>query len=238
MKLSAPLYILKRRARLLSRKLNIPLYKALDIIAAEEGYNSWSLLAMKRFEPLSANDIFAQLKPADMVLLGARPRQGKTMLSLELLFKAMKNRCQALFFTLEYTEKDVWQRLQKISPEWESYQEHLVIDSSDAVSADYIMNRIADAQSGTIAVIDYLQILDQRRDKPDLTAQITALKLFAWEKGLVFVFISQIDRFYDPVKKSCPDMNDIRLPNPLELSLFNKMCFVQGNEIQMNRLCS
>ena len=42
MKLSAPVYRLKREARLLSRRGNIPLHKTLDRIAATEGFRSWS----------------------------------------------------------------------------------------------------------------------------------------------------------------------------------------------------
>jgi hypothetical protein len=63
-------------------------------------------------------------------------------------------------------------------------------------------------------------------------AQVRALKLFARERGLIIVFISQIDRSYDPLKKPCPDSRDVRLPNPLDLQLFNKTCFLNKGEIQ------
>ena len=44
MRLSAPVYQLKRKARLLSRTDNIPLHEALDRIAVREGFAAWSLL--------------------------------------------------------------------------------------------------------------------------------------------------------------------------------------------------
>ena len=47
MKLSAPLYHLKRKAKLLSRAENIPLHEALDRVARQEGFSGWSLLATK-----------------------------------------------------------------------------------------------------------------------------------------------------------------------------------------------
>ena len=47
MKLSAPLYHLKRKAKLLSRAENIPLHEALDRVARQEGFGGWSLLAAK-----------------------------------------------------------------------------------------------------------------------------------------------------------------------------------------------
>jgi hypothetical protein len=45
MKLSAPIYHLKRKAKLLSPEENIPLHEALDRIASQEGFGGWSLLA-------------------------------------------------------------------------------------------------------------------------------------------------------------------------------------------------
>ena len=236
MKLSAPLYSLKRKARLLSRKDNIALHEALDQVASEEGYSSWSLLLAKKAENVSADEVFRQLKPGDMVLLGARPRQGKTLLSLELLIRGIDHGNHGAFFTLEYTEQDVRERLKRIRPEWEGSRKLLVFDTSDDVSADYIMAHMDAAPYGTLIVIDYLQLLDQRRDKPALTEQVAALKTFAEAKGLILIFISQIDRFYNPSLKPCPGIHDIRLPNPLDLSLFNKMCFVQAGAIQMSRI--
>jgi hypothetical protein len=66
MKLSAPIYHLKRKAKLLSRKERIPLYEALKRIAAQEGYNDWSLLVAK----LSA------LMPAGRLELAPVPETG------------------------------------------------------------------------------------------------------------------------------------------------------------------
>lgn len=81
-------------------------------------------------------------------------------------------------------------------------------------------------------VIDYLQLLDQKRENPELMPQVRKLKSFARDRGLILVFISQIDRSYDPSKKPCPDISDVRLPNPLDLSLFDKTCFLNNGEIR------
>ncbi len=81
-------------------------------------------------------------------------------------------------------------------------------------------------------VVDYLQLLDQKRDNPELMVQVRALQSFARDRGLIFVFISQIDRSYDPAVKPCPDLEDVRLPNPLDLRLFSKTCFLHNGEIR------
>lgn len=99
MKLSAPVYRLKRQARVLSRAEGIPLYEALDHIAAKEGFTHWSLLVAHLSAASPASALFARLTPGDLVLLGARPGHGKTQLSLELTVEAMKSGRQGVFFT-------------------------------------------------------------------------------------------------------------------------------------------
>lgn len=232
MKLSAPVYHLKRQARLLSRQHKVPLHEALDRIAAQEGFASWSLLASKAGEITPAGRLFAQLAPGDLVLVGARPGHGKTLMSLELAVEAMKSGNRGVFFTLEYTQRDVLDRFRAIGADPARFNEMFEFDSSDAISADYIVRTLGSAPSGTLVVIDYLQLLDQRRENPDLMAQVRTLKAFAGDRGLILVFISQIDRSYDPAKKPCPDIGDVRLPNPLDLSLFNKTCFLNEGEIR------
>jgi replicative DNA helicase len=232
MKLSAPIYHLKRKAKLLSREKNIPLHEALDRIAEQEGFSGWSLLATKVTVTAPAGKLFARLAPGDLVLVGARPGQGKTLMSLELAVEAMKSGNRGMFFTLEYTEKDVLDRFRDIGVQREDFAGLFEFDSSDDISADYIVKRLAAAPRGTLVIVDYLQLLDQKRENPELMVQVRTLQSFARDRGLIFVFISQIDRSYDPLTKPCPDLEDVRLPNPLDLSLFTKTCFLNNGEVQ------
>lgn len=57
------------------------------------------------------------------------------------------------------------------------------------------------------------------------------LRAFARRHGIVMVFLSQFDRSYDPTLKPC-DLADIRLPDPLDPRLFDKTCFMQGDQIR------
>ena len=233
MKLSAPIHQLKRKAKRLSRDEKIPLNEALDRIAVKEGFRGWSLLAAKASAAASpSGKLFAQLQPGDMVLVGARPGQGKTLMSLELAVEAMKSGHRAVFFTLEYTERDLFGRFRAIGVEPAQFDNLFDFDSSDDISADYIVRALASAPSGTLVVIDYLQLLDQKRENPALMVQVRRLESFARERGLILVFTSQIDRSYDPSMKSYPDLEDVRLPNPLDLTLFNKTCFLNNGDVQ------
>ena len=232
MKLSAPVYRLKRKARELSRKSGIPLHRALDQVAIGEGFGTWSLLSARSAEMLSAAGLLDRLAPGDLLLIGARPGQGKTLLSLQLAVEAMKAGRRAVFFTLEYTTRDVLGRFRALGAEPAQFEALFTFDDSDAINADHIMQVLADAPDGTLAIVDYLQLLDQKRGNPELGAQISALKAFARERGLILGFISQIDRSYDPATKPCPDLADVRLPNPLDLSLFSKACFLNAGEVR------
>jgi replicative DNA helicase len=232
MKLSAPVYRLKRKAKLLSREESIPLHDALDRVAAQEGFTGWSLLASMLSEAAPARKLFGRLTPGDLVLVGARPGQGKTLLCLELAVEAMRAGNRAAFFTLEYTEKDLLDRFRDIEVHAAKFNGQFQLDCSDAVSAGYIMEALVGAPPGTFVVIDYLQLLDQKRENPELSVQIRALKSFAQDRGMIIACISQIDRSYDPATKPCPDTSDVRLPNPLDLKLFNKTCFLHGGEVR------
>lgn len=232
MKLSAPVYRLKRKARELARRDDIPLHLALDRVAIGEGFGAWSLLAAKSAETLSADGLLARLEPGDLLLIGARPGHGKTLLSLELAVEAMKAGRRAVFFTLEYTARDVLGRFRALGVDPAQFETLFSFDDSEAISADHIMRALAEAPRATLAIVDYLQLLDQKRGNPELGAQISALKAFAQARGIILVFISQIDRSYDPAVKSCPDLSHVRLPNPLDLSLFSKTCFLHEGEVR------
>jgi replicative DNA helicase len=233
MKLSSPIYHLKRRAKLLSRERKIPLHEALDRIAAEEGFRHWSLLSARAATATAAAKLFAQLRPGDIALIGARPGQGKTLMGVEILIEAMKAGHRAAFFTLEFTEKDVSDLFRSVGVDMATFDGRLDLDTSNTISADSIMKRLVAAPAGTTVVIDYLQLLDQQRHKPALADQVQALRAFARDKGVVVIFLSQIDRSYDPSNKPCPDIEDLRLPNPLDVKVFSKTCFLHEGTVHL-----
>lgn len=232
MKSPLPIHHLKRRAKLLRRKEEVPLHAALDRVAMEEGYRSWSLLMARQPEAMTASMVFARLAPGDLMIVAGRPGQGKTLLSLAFAVEAMKRGNRCVLFSLEYTEPQLAERLGAIGAGQGAFAGLFALDCSDAISADYIVGRLTGAARGTLVVIDYLQLLDQRRDKPELALQMRVLKVFARERGLILVFISQVDRSYEGSGKPFPDMTDVRLPNPLDLTLFDKACFVSKGELR------
>ncbi|MDW5313574.1 DNA helicase [Rhizobium sp. PL01] len=236
MRLSAPIYQLKRRAKLLARDEKIALHAALDRIARKDGFADWSLLAAQASGSSGERGILSRLSDGDIVLLGARPGHGKTLLGLKLLLEATSDGRRSVFFTLEYTEGETKQRIRALEGEISGLGDALEIVADDDICAGHIIRHLAGAPRGTVAVVDYLQILDQRRDKPELSEQLGALQAFAEKAGIIFVFLSQIDRSYDPESKPLPDLQDIRLPNRVDMSLFSKACFLHEGKVQFQTI--
>ncbi len=235
--LSAPIPRLKFRARRLARAEGIALHQALDRIARAEGFASWSLLAARaaraeRSAPgaaLSPAQLLAQMQPGELVLLAARPGQGKTRLGLALLAEALRAGRPGAFFTLEYAEPAAWDRLRAFGLSVEDREAgRLILETSEDIAAGWIAARLAGIAPGALVLVDYLQLLDQRRDKPPLAEQLAVLAGFARQSGAVVALISQVDRVYDPARQSLPGPADLRLPNPVDLSLVSRFCFLQG----------
>lgn len=220
MRLSRPIYQLKRRAKLLARGDKIPLHEAQYRIAREEGFRTWSALSAHMAKDPPGIALLPTLADGDMLLLGARPRHGKTLMGLQLLLDAARDGRRAVFFTLEYTDQEAMQRVQSLQGAEVKHTPEIVTSSD--ICADFIVQYLSGSPKGTVAVIDYLQILDQQRSKPSLSEQLQVLNAYARESGTILVFLSQIDRSFDPECKYLPGLDDIRLPNPIPAGVFSK----------------
>ncbi|ABD53989.1 DNA helicase [Jannaschia sp. CCS1] len=233
MRLSSPIYTLKRQARLLARDTDLRLHEALDQIATQEGFQDWSHLASNYARTTPAMDLMRQISSGDLVLIGARPGQGKTLLGLELAAVAHKHNRTGYFFTLDYNETDVRDRFDELGFDQRGHERPVIVDTSDDICAAHIIDRLGNGPGDGLVVVDYLQQLDQRRRHPPLEDQVRALKDFATEHGTIIVLISQIDRAFELSSRGVPGIDDIRLPNPVDVSLFDRRCFLHGGDIQI-----
>lgn len=233
MRLSSPIYTLKRQAKLLARDSEIKLHQALNQLAIKEGFRDWSHLATSYSKASPAKDIMSQLTSGDTVLIGARPGHGKTLLGLELVALAEKNNRTGYVFSLDYNDADVWDHFRKLGFDPKQKDGPVVVDTSDDICAAHIRERLGDRSGDALVVVDYLQLLDERRSNPPLEEQVRALKKTAFEFGAIVVVISQIDRSFELSSRDMPSIGDIRLPNPIDLSLFNRTCFLHDGQIQL-----
>jgi replicative DNA helicase len=227
MKLSAPIHVLKNQAKSLKKAELITMTEALNKIASQEGFSSWSLLQSKGKElfPQSYDEILDYFNGGDLVLIGARPNYGKTSFTIGLFVKALQQkRAKSYYFTLAETHRDVAGRIG-------IYDEHIGEDDnlfelnySNDICADYIIKATQGGVSdNSVIVIDYLQLLDEKRINEPLQNQIEKLKTYAKEKNCIIIFISQVNREIEYKNDRRPNKKDIRLPNPLDINLLNKI---------------
>lgn len=231
MKLSAPIYRLKRKARVAARAEDIRLSEALNHVAREEGFESWSLLARQYADEPLGSRLIDQLIPGELVLLAARPGQGKTLLAIELAVEVSKRGGGGAFFTVEYSRREVDVRLAQLG--LGALSESFAFHDSDDLCAAEVIEHMSAAGSGDLIAIDYLQALDHSRSNPPLGDQVSALKAFARERGAIVVLVSQVHRSFDVDAGSLPGLSDIRLPNPLDLTLFDRACFVNDGDVRL-----
>ena len=230
MKLSSPIYVLKSQAKSLKKSQNITMSQALDEMAKKEGFNSWSLLMSKSEElfPTKYSDLLSFFNEGDLVLIGARPGKGKTSFTMGLFVHAIEQkRPKGFCFTLAETHKDLAGRIATYNELIGQNDELFGLNYSNDICADYIISVTKDQVSpGSIIVVDYLQLLDEKRINPPLQSQIEQLKAFAKETGCIIIFLSQIDRELEYKQDQRPTIDNIRLPNPLDINLLNKIIFL------------
>ncbi len=230
MKLSAPIYVLKSKAKALKKEHSISMNEALNQIAQKEGFNSWSLLQSKSedFLPKRYDEVLSFFNPGDLVVIASRPGYGKTSFTLGLFVQAIKEkRVKNYYFTLAETHKDVAGRIALYDPSIGEDDSIFKLNYSNDISADYIIDTIGEEINPTaVIVIDYLQLLDEKRTNPPVQSQIEKLKDFAKEKKCIILFLSQVQREIELRNDQTPTMKDLRLPNPLDTKLFNKGIFL------------
>jgi len=214
--LFAPLYALKRQARLRARQHGMPLHEALDDIARENGFAQWSLLMARRASPDALTQLSRQLQPGQLLLLAAR---------------ALRAGQHAAFFSLDCTPAQVRAMTAAADANGALWGTRFRWDCSDDVCATHVAAQLHDAPPATVVVIDYLQLLDQRRDQPPVMQQVQALRKLARERQFTVVVIAQIQRRFDEVRRGMPGWSDVRLPNPLDASLFDHRCFIHQGQI-------
>jgi len=235
MKIPLSLYQLKRRAKCLAQEHHVPLHEALDRVARREGYSRWSLLVSKH-PRLPVPEIFSRLNDHDMVILGARPGHGKTLLGIRLLLDAIKAGRKGIYFTLEWTGRETEKRIRALGGNIHCTAFLPTVVASDKISASFVIDYLKHFPHGSVILIDYLQLLDQQRHKPALSVQLRELRAHADETGSIIAFISQIDRTYQPEFKPVPDMKDLRLPNPIDPGVFTKAFFLHAGKLEAKNI--
>src|SRR5206468_2720476 len=102
-----------------------------------------------------SESVLAQLNPGDLVLVASRPGQGKTVFSLDLAIRTMRQGNQAAFFTLEFTQADVAECFKILDEKLNDFADRFLVDDSDQICANYIIAKLASAPARMLVVVDY-----------------------------------------------------------------------------------
>lgn len=134
---------------------------------------------------------------ADLMFLGGRPGNGKTLLALQIAYTISKY-STALFFSLEMTKEQLKARLSK-DRAFSSRNSELYIYSAPAISIERLVDVATEQHAITplgIIVIDYIQIIQtQGRTKAEeVGAAVMRLKELALTLGVPILCLAQLNR--------------------------------------------
>lgn len=192
------------------------------------------------------NDLTFGLQPSDLIVVGARPAMGKSVLGFNLAaFTALRGNRVALF-SLEMPTDQVVQRcvsaLGEIPHDWlrspaaDPSQDHwsrlsstvpqlksapLLIDDQAALTVEQIVARAkrAHLQSAlSLVVVDHLHIVRIKGDNPvrELGDVSRALKALAKELNIPVVLLAQLNRGNTGRTDKRPTMADLRASGEIE----------------------
>lgn len=236
MSLSAPISVLKSKARRLQHAESIPLHEALRRVAEQEGYGSWSLLVTRAAAERKERER-SRVLPGDLVLLGARPGHGKTIMAVKMALEALREGKRAWFFSLENDPPSMPELFRAAGAQLADHADRFSFDGTSGICADYIIEQTrATIEAGCVVLVDYLQLLDQRRTAPAVQDQVRALRDYAHQTGTIIVIIAQIERAFDTAPPRLPRLEDVRLLNPVDLRLFDKALFVHQGTSRLSAL--
>lgn len=192
------------------------------------------------------NDLTFGLQPSDLIVVGARPAMGKSVLAFNLAaFTALRGQRVALF-SLEMPKDQVVQRcvsaLGEIPHDWlrspaaDKTQDHwgklnsavptlkaapLLIDDQAALTVEQIVARAKRAHlhaALSLIVVDHLHIVRIKGDNPvrELGDVSRALKALAKELNIPVVLLAQLNRSNTGRPDKRPTMADVRASGEVE----------------------
>ena len=194
--------------------------------------------------------ILKGMMPSDMTILAARPSNGKTALTLQILAEASRRNIRSIFFSkemtqaklvirlLQYLSFEVVGRLLRGSKDPELKQAALsVADEAKAISAnihvisekisgeDFIRREIEKAvtKGATLMAFDYIQLLTGKgRNRNEEVGLIsTAIKNILKDTGIPGIVLSQMNRGVEHDNRR-PRLSDLRESGNLEQDADNE----------------
>ena len=191
-------------------------------------------------------DVIPALKPGQMIIVGARPSVGKSVVAADFArHNAMHRGIGTVFFSLEMTrlelgqrvmaaeagvlferlrdkslEESDWERVAKVKTVWD--ESPLWMSDDFNVSLGHIRARLRKhvrEHKIDLVVIDYLQLIDEKSGEnrqQEVSRMSRGLKKLAGELGVAIVVLSQLNRGPTQRTDKRPQMSELRESGSLE----------------------
>tara|TARA_B100000609_G_C17158153_1_gene404649 strand:+ start:272 stop:1126 length:855 start_codon:yes stop_codon:yes gene_type:complete len=223
---------LKKHAKILRQTKQISHSQALDVIAQQEGFSSWSLLIKKRQkQPLTSLEQLWQ-QPGELSLLAAKMYVGKTTLMLNFALQAAKSGQRVVFLSTMLDEAALNMRLHamntllphallqrpaqeltsdalsKMSTSISEFEGlSLLLCSCPQIRKEDLIERVDKAPTQTLFFFDYLQALGHFEQEVDMYESfMVELKKVVRRKQHSFFFLGQLQR---PTEEQ-PTLSDLK----------------------------
>jgi replicative DNA helicase len=200
-------------------------------------------------------------QPGELIILAARPGQGKTSLAMQMAVRASLLGT-AMAFSLEMDadaimrrmistqsmvpfeairrgklDADQYRRMKRATQELAALP--IVIDDTAGLTADQIKVRIQRQQiNGPVSfvMVDYLELVGDKNTNEEqrLSNIARSLKQTAKECGVVIVLLSQLSREVERRTPPIPQMKDLRWSGSLE-AIADKILFIYREDYYIER---
>ena len=204
MKLSAPIHHLKRQARRLSREGKIPCTRRLTGLPPGRASTAGACLRLNCRRRRPPENCLPDWPPATSCWSEHVPgRQDPDEPGTGRRGHAVGS-AAASSSHWSTPERDMLDRFRAIGVDRQDSRDLFAFDCSDAISAGYVIRKHwrRRAARNSWSSSTTCNCSTRARKPGTHRSRSAALKAFARDSGLILVFISQIDRSYDPVEES------------------------------------
>ena len=235
MKLSSPIFVLKRRARQISRETDLLLSQALNLVAKQEGYRSWGSLAAKYASTRTGVDVLARFEPGDFILMECRPNPTSRSQKLQFLTGMIDLKAKAWVFSSTNDHAEIKSQIQHFGQSSSADASNLNVLNIDALDADKIVETLGPKVRGGVILIEDLNELTPKLPPQGVNAQLEVLRSYAQRTLSVVILSASFEIPHEKNKQFNQPKAFQGAIGELDREMFTAYCVLSGGKIYFER---